>query len=194
MNKGIVIFTVIICTIFMGEHEGCCESTANLVRQGNAAYSKGEYDKAIAAYNESSVNAPESPYIYFNKGAALYKKGDYSAAIEAFEKAALKSKDPGLEAKSKFNLGNCLYRDAERQQDSDLNKAIEGCTKSVRYYQEALKLDPGFKAAAENIEVVRLVMKDILDKMNKQKEAARQQQEKVEKTAEKLKELVKRQF
>ena len=173
----------------MTQAHAYADSPADLVGRGNAAYMAGEYDEAISAYEEASVDAPESPHIYFNRGAALYKKGDYSGATEAFEKAALKSRDLQLEAKSKFNLGNCAFREAERQQDSDLNKALEACTKSIQHYQEALDLDPAFNEAAENIEVVRLIMKTILDEINKQKEAAQKQQQ----TVDQLKELIKKQ-
>ena len=169
------------------------DSAADLIDEGNIAYLAGEYEKALSAYEEASVEAPESPVIYFNKGATLYQMGDYAAATDAFEKTALKSKDPQLEAKSKFNLGNCAFREGERQQDSDLNKALEALTTSIRHYQEALELDPEFVEAAENIEVVRLVMKNILDAINKQKEAAQRQQEAMEEAAEKIKELIKKQ-
>jgi tetratricopeptide (TPR) repeat protein len=174
--------------------DASADSTAGLVDKGNAAYLAGKYDEALSAYEEASVKDPESPYIYFNRGASFYQKGDFAKASEEFEKAALKSKDLKLEAKSKFNLGNCHFREAERQQDSDLNKALEECGKAIRFYQEALGLDPQFKEAAENIEVVRLVMKNILDQINKQKEAQKQQQEAAEKIREKLEELIRRQL
>ena len=169
------------------------DSPAELVRQGNTAYLAEKYDEALAAYEEASVEAPESPHLYFNKGTALYQKGDYAGASQSFEKAALKSRDLQLEASSKFNLGNCAFREAERQQDGDLQKALESCGKSIQYYQEALELDPDFSAAAENIEVVRLVMKSLLDAINKQKEAQKQQQEANQKIAETLKELIAKQ-
>jgi Ca-activated chloride channel family protein len=189
-----MIFNIMtICILLIPCPNGYADSTADIVDRGNSAYLSGKYDDAISAYDEAAVDAPESPHIYFNKGAAFYQKGDYASASQAFEKSALKSKDIALEAKSKFNLGNCAYREAERQQDSDLNKALEACAKSIRHYQEALELDPDFDEAAENIEVVRLVMKTILDEINKQKEAQKQQQEAMQQTAEKLKELIKRQ-
>jgi len=193
VSKGFVYIVVVSCILMMAPVYGYADSPAGLVSEGNAAYLAGEYDKALSSYDEASVEAPESPRIYFNKGAALYQKGDYSGAAEAFEKAALKSKDIQFEAKSKFNLGNCAYREAERRQDSDLNKALEACTKSIRHYQEALALVPDFHEAAENIQVVRLVMKTILDNINKQKEAAKQQQEAMQQAADKLKELIKKQ-
>ena len=169
------------------------DSMADLIEEGNIAYLAGEYDRALSAYEEASVAAPESPVIYFNKGGTLYQMGDYAAATDAFEEAALKTKDSQLEAKSKFNLGNCSFREAERQQDSDLNKALEALTKSIQHYQEALKLAPEFVEADENIEVARLVMKNILDAINKQKEAAQQQQEAMEQAAKKIEELIEKQ-
>ena len=126
-------------------------------------------------------------------GRGTSRKGDYAAAAEAFEKAAVKSKDVKLEAKSRFNLGNCAFREAERQKDSDLNKAVEACGKSIQHYQEALTLDPGFKEAAENIEVVRLIMKNILDEINKQKQKAQQQQEAMKQLEKQIKELIEKQ-
>jgi len=189
MDKIISVFIItflLICDIALAE------STATLVERGNRAWLSGNYDDAIKSYDEAAVNDPESPYIYFNKGAALYKKGDFQAAIEAFEKAALKSKEPLLEAKCRFNLGNCTFSEAERQMDSDLKKAMELCQKSVMHYQDALKLDPSLEEAAKNIEIVRLMMKNILDEIKKQEEQARNQEQQAKENAEELQKLIKR--
>ena len=148
MSKVFVNTILASCILLITYSNLYGASSADLVNKGNTAYLAGKYDEALFAYEEASVEAPESPHIYFNRGAALYQKGDYSGAIEAFEKAALKSKDIQLEAKSRFNLGNCAYREAERQQDSNLEKALEACTKSIRHYQEALELDSDLKEAA----------------------------------------------
>jgi Ca-activated chloride channel homolog len=176
-----IIFSILMCLfIFMGPFKGYGKTIAGLIKEGNSAYNAGAYDKAVSAYDEALKEDPESPYTCFNKGAALYRKGDYSGAAEAFEKAALNSKDKQLEAKSKFNLGNSTYKEAEGQKDKDLQKAFEGCSKSVSHYQEALSLDPGMKEAAENMEMVRLVMKNILEEIKKQQENGKKDQEKNE--------------
>ncbi len=164
-------------------------SPQQLIAKGNAAYHAGEYDKALSHYEEASVDTPESPYIYFNQGAAYYQMGDLAKAKEGFEKAAVKTRDTDLEVHAKFNLGNTAFREAERQQDSDLEKSLTACEQSIRHYQDSLKLDPGFKQAAENIEVVRLTMKAILDEIKKRQEEAKQQQQ----DQEKLKELIEQQ-
>jgi len=189
-----IVYLIVTClSVFVFPFHGYGKTLAGLVKEGNNAYTKGEYDSAVTAYDDALKDAPDSPYVCFNKGAALYKKGDYEGASEAFEKAALNSREQQLEAKSKFNLGNSAYKEAEAQKEKDLQKALEGCSKSVSYYQEALDLDPDLKEAAENMEMVRLVMKNLLDEMQKQKEADQKDQEKKEQAAEKLKELIKEQ-
>ena len=164
-------------------------SAASLVKKGRQAYSQGEFDKAVQAFEEAAVQMPESAEIYFNKGTCLYQLGDYNGAKEAFEKAALKTKNPALEAGALFNLGDTSFKQAERQQDSDLQKAMEGLQQAVEYFHQALKLNPKLKEAGENIEVARLLMKNILDQINKQK----QEQEKQAQAQQKIKELIKKQ-
>jgi len=168
-------------------------SKEQLVKKGNALFSSGKYDEAISTYDEAAVDDPESPYIYFNKGAALYKKQDYPGARDAFGQAALKTKDIGLEAKSKFNLGLCFFREGDRQKDGDLKKTLEAYGSSVQSFQEAQALDPKFFEATENIEMVRLMMKSLLDQIKKQEEEAQKKQAQAQKTAEKIKELIEKQ-
>ncbi len=187
-------FVPIICILlFMHTTAALADSAGKLVKKGNTAFAAGKYDEALESYEEAGVDDPESAHIYFNKGAALYKKDNFSGAKDAFKQASVKSKDFNLEAKSKFNLGLCSVREAERQQDSDMKKALEAYGEGIRYFQEALVLDPEFSQAAENIEVVRLMMKSILDEIKKQEEAAKNQQEQMENTANKMKELIQQQ-
>ena len=44
-------------------------------------------------------------------------KAAQAKAVEAFQDAAVKSRDTALEARSRFSLGNCAFREAERQRD-----------------------------------------------------------------------------
>ena len=193
LPRKIFYFTVACLLVFTFSIQGYGKTTAGLVKEGNNAYNAEEYDNAVTAYDEALKEAPDSPYAYFNKGAALFKKGDYAGAAEAFETAVFKSKDRQFEAKTKFNLGNTAYKEAEGMKGEDLQKALEGCSKSVSYYQDALRLDPDMKEAAENMEMVRLVMKNILDEIQKQKEAEEKDREKKDEAVEKLKKLIKEQ-
>lgn len=168
-------------------------SGSDLVAEGNRAYRDGKYDEALEAYEKASVDVPESPRIYFNKGASEYMKGDYKKAADLFEKAALKTKDLAFEARSQYNLGNSLFRESERQRDSDLQKSLKMLEKSIIQYQKAMKLDPSIKDAAHNIEIARLTMKQVLDEIKKQQEEAKEHQEKSKALADTLKDLIQRQ-
>ncbi len=153
------------------------QSARELVEQGNAAYIEGKFNEALEYYEKATVEAPESPRLYFNKGNVYFRLEDYEKAEEAYRQAALKSKDLELEALSNYNLGNCAFREAERQRDSDLEKVLEALEKSVRCYRKALELNPDLDDAAQNIEVARLTMKTILDEIKKRQEEAEKQKQ-----------------
>ena len=170
--------------------QGANVSAYALVEKGNAAYQAGHYDEALEHYNEASVANPESAELYFNQGTVHYQKGDYQAATKAFADAAVRGKDPALEANARYNQGNCSFREAGRQRDSDLNKAIEACRDAIGHYQRAVELEPTKKQAAENIEIVRLYVKTLLDEQQKKEEEQQQQDD----LGKKLKELLERQI
>ena len=142
-------------------------SPTSLIDKGNRAFQQGSYDEALIAYEAASIEAPESPHIYFNKGTIFYMQGDYQKATDMFEQAALKTKDLAFEARAQFNLGNCAFRESLRQRDSDLKKSVEQLERSIYYYKKAFELDPELQDAAHNIEVARLIMKQLLDEVKK---------------------------
>lgn len=169
------------------------ESAASLIEDGNRLFSSGSFDEALAAYENASVEAPEAAEIFFNKGAARYRKEEFTESAKLFESAALKTKDRKLEALSKFNQGNCFFKESERQQDSDLQKSLEALKTSILHYQQALKINPELSDAAHNLEVARLTVKNLLDQINKQKEEEKRKQEEQQKNKEDLEKLIKQQ-
>ena len=192
MGKRALVFLTIM-GVALGPATAWAGSPRKLVEKGNVAFAAGNYDQALEAYDQAAVEMPESAPIYFDKGAAFYRKGDFDKAARAFEQAALKSKTTALEAKSRFNLGLCSFRQAQRQKDSDPGKALEACETSVRHFQDALKLKPDFREAAENIEVVRLTMKSMLDAIEKQKEQARKADQARRNSADQIRQLIEKQ-
>ena len=164
-------------------------SMDKLIRQGNEAVAKGDFKTARTRYEEASVADPESAWIAFNQGVVSYRENDFAKALDRFQDAAVRAKEPAFAARAQYNMGNCSFRQAQRQKDSNLQKAIEECRASVTHYQEALRLDPNQKTASENIEVVRLYLKNLLDEQQRRKEE-QQQEDEIVKT---LKELIERQ-
>jgi Ca-activated chloride channel family protein len=154
------------------------DSPGGLVAKGNKQYHKKDYGKALELYNKASVKAPESAIVAFNKGDAFYKKGDLEKAREQFQQAASKTKSLPFEAKAWYNLGNCAFKAGGREEDSDLQKALQSYEESVKFYGTALEKDPNLKPAAQNMEIARLKIKDLLDKIkNQQQQGGKQNQQ-----------------
>ncbi len=151
------------------------QSPGRLVSKGNKQYDKKDFAKALELYDRASVKAPESAIVAFNRGDAFFKKGDLEKAREQFQQAASKTKSLPFESKAWYNLGNCAFEEGKRQEDSDLQKALESLQQSVKHYGTSLEKDPGNKLAAENLEISRLKIKDLLDKMQKQQQQGGQQ-------------------
>ncbi len=142
---------------------------------------------------------PDSARIWFNRGSTLYKQEDYTAAGDAFEQAALRGSDPAIEALSKFSHGNAAFRQGVGQQQADPRKALESVERGVQLYQDALKLSPGLNDARHNIEVARLRMRDLIERLKHQPQSPSQggegekQPEDQQDPSEKLQDLIREQ-
>jgi Ca-activated chloride channel family protein len=175
MKKALCILIMLFGASAAGAPGAFADSPGGLVSKGNRQYSKKDYAKALELYSRASVKAPESPIVAFNKGDAFYKKGDLEKAREQFQQAASKTKNLPFESKAWYNLGNCAFTEGVRQEDSDLQKALGSLEECVKFYGTALEKDPENKEAAENLEIARLKIKDLLDKLQKQQQQGGQQ-------------------
>ncbi len=169
------------------------ESPSELVKKGNSSFRDGNYREAIGFYDRASVKEPESPVIFFNRGDALYKKGEFKKAADQFMKTASSTKDLRLEARAWYNMGNSSVMLGRRQSDSDMKKALEHYRESVSRYQTALKKDSTLHDAAVNMEIARILIKDLLDKIKEQQEMNRKRQEQVREIVDSLLSIAKRQ-
>src|SRR5689334_22117645 len=58
-----------------------------LNEEGNAHYNRGDYQQAIAAYQNALKIDPQDADLFNNLGASLYRAGRYQEASEAFQNA-----------------------------------------------------------------------------------------------------------
>ena len=186
------IAAVLALILFLGPAASFAESPRSLVRKGNRSLKKGEFEKAIEYYERASIDAPESPIVALDRGLAYLKREQYASAREHFEKAALASDYLGLEAMAWYNIGNTAFEQAKRQEDSDLEKTLEHYQEAVGFYQTALEKDPELSDAAFNLEITRLTIKDLLDRINKQREMMEQMQEQMKEIVDSLRSLAQR--
>ncbi len=194
MNAGRNHNLFVVCTIALLLPAASWSADAGSIRpeieQGNELFSAGEYTAAIDAYDRALITEPQAVEPRFNKANCYYRLDDLEQAMELYRETAAESKDMSLVAKAKYNLGNCYFQRGSKQADSDLNKALEDMQTSIKFWRQVLELEPENKKAARNIEVARLTIKDIIDRINKQQQQQQKQAEKQKQLIERLKELL----
>ena len=179
-------------------------SVRGLVNEGNEAYRQGEYEKAIASYEQAAEQDPDSPYAAFNRANAHYRGENFSAAVEAYEQAVRRSLDRGradLEAGGRYNLGNALYRQSEQLAEQNPRAAIDLLGKAVRSYKDALRLNRGLTDAAHNVEIARRLIRQLREKAEQQQpqqggeqnqDSGQERKNELQKAADEQKELAER--
>jgi Ca-activated chloride channel family protein len=168
-------------------------SVHNTVRQGNKLYDQGHFNEAVKEYDQALIDQPQSLEPKFNKANCYFQIDDLAKAIDLYNEVAAESKDMKLVAKAKYNLGNCYFQQGTKQKDSNLQKAIEDLQTGIVCWRGTLEIDPQNEKAKRNIEVARLIIKDIIDQLNKQKEQQQKQAAKQKKLQDQLKELAEKQ-
>jgi tetratricopeptide (TPR) repeat protein len=103
-------------------------------KRGNDAYLHGDYDAAVAAYEELDHARVISPDLFFNLGDAYFKKGALGPAIWAFERAA--ALDPDDED-VRFNLEQTRKLAARQARDK-----IEGADRDPLWIRAVTALSP----------------------------------------------------
>ena len=146
------------------------ESVEDQVRKGNKKYAQGNFNEAINEYDQALVDKPDAMRPKFNKANSYYRLDDIAKAMDLYEEVATGARDMGLVTKAKYNTGNCYFQRGSKQKDSDLQKALDDMKTSITFWRQVLDIEPENKKAAKNIEVARLIIKDILDQLNKQKQ------------------------
>lgn len=165
MRIALVIFinTAMACAVWAQD-----TSPQELVRQANDHLQAGQYDQAIEKYQRAAELLPDAAEIAYNRAIGHYRKGEFENAKEQFI-TSLETRDPELEAKAKFNLGNCAYAAALAKKDN-IPGAVEDLKSAILHYKDAIESNPQDKDARINIEMAQLLMKDLLDKQKQQQE------------------------
>jgi len=103
--------------------------------KANEFYNRGEYEKAIAGYEEAIKLSPDNWAYYFNLGLAFKKLGKMAEAREAFSKAV--ELNPGSFSANK-EMGELLAKEEQYE------------TAAV-YYRKAVELSPNDPDARYNL-------------------------------------------
>jgi Ca-activated chloride channel homolog len=129
-------------------------------------YNQGQYDQAYSRFQDDlkrNLNPADAGKMQFDEGAAAYKLKKYDNALEAFSQA-LVDRSPTLQEKSHYNLGMTLEDRGDMQKVPE--DELRDLENAKQHYEETLKLNPGNKAAAERLEIV----KKKIEQLKKKKE------------------------
>jgi tetratricopeptide (TPR) repeat protein len=140
VTLGAVAASLALCLAPRAAHAGLFQANHPKVAEGNAAYGKGEWDRAREAYESAAQELPRSAEVQYNLGDVYLKMGRTDDAKRAFE-AALAGADAQLKTRGYFNLGNAFA-------------ALNDPANAMAAYRQALKVDPGFEPARHNLEVL----------------------------------------
>ena len=157
------------------ECKAAAPKTYALADQASQSIESGEFEKAAADYLEASASAPELQELIYNRAVALYRSGELDTARALFASATA-SPDRALEAKARFNLGNCEYGDALQLAAEDRDAAKAKARAAISHYRGALAAIGADGDARANIELARLLIRQ-LDQQDEQDQQQQQQQQ-----------------
>ena len=170
MNERNSKFALVIFLFLSLSQIVVAESAQNSVQQANKLYAQGNFNEAINRYDQALVENPQALEPKFNKANSYYRMDDLAKALDLYREVAAESKDMNLVAGSKYNLGNTYFQRGMKQRDSDLQKALEDLRTGIVFWHGVLDIEPENEKAAKNIEVTRLIIKDILDQLKNQQD------------------------
>jgi len=151
MKLLISILLIFTSAAFAGENTK--NTLAQKIKKGNELFEQQDYSGAQKEYANAQIDAPDNPIVNFNQGDVFYKQKKYDKAIAAYKKA-LAYPTKNTEAKTLYNIGNCLVQQGKFREALDI-------------YKRANKLDRKDKDIKYNIEFVQLKLKQLEKKKKK---------------------------
>jgi Ca-activated chloride channel family protein len=153
------------------------QACPELVERGNKLYKQGNFNEAINSYDQALLETPGALEPKFNQANSYYRLDDLGKAMDLYRQVTAESKDMKHVARAKYNLGNSYFQQGSKQKDSNPQKAIDDLKTAIGSWRGVLDIEPENKKAAKNIEVARLLIKDLLDQLNKQQQDPNQPQD-----------------
>lgn len=142
------------------------ETPYDAARIATEAYHEGRYKEAAELYELALVDLPDSPELHFDRGNALFKLHDLEQALSEYLRA-LETDDNRLAALTYYNLGNVYYRISLNAMRT-FRDAVTPAREAMRYYRDALGLDPDLADAMYNLEL----SDRLLDQLSEQRSQA----------------------
>jgi tetratricopeptide (TPR) repeat protein len=138
-------------------------SPEDLLRQGNAAFARGDYAAAVDLFTKAEPRATDPGLVACNKAAALYRMGNFRAA-ELLYRCGLTDASQSRRLNVEFGLANCLVQEAQDRNAKALREAIilyEHCQRDAE--DRDFRIDVG-----HNLELAKLLLAQALTRPERQ--------------------------
>lgn len=137
-------------SVFVSMLIGWIGGWTRTMKAGNEAYSRQNYGEAQVAFQQATLDKPESPTAHYNLGTVFYRQDKFKEAVRAFQVSLRKHTE---QTKNVPNLAHIYYNFGNAQfKAGDLAGAIES-------YKHTLRLDPQDADAQYNLALALQLMK-----------------------------------
>jgi len=143
------------------------QTNKELIKKGNEAYNKSEYQTATDNYKKAVEKNPFDTTAQYNLGNALYKSNKTDESLQAYDAAIAGSRSATDKAGAWYNKGVVLQN----------NKKLAEC---IDAYKNALKLNPTDEDARLNLQkaLLRKKQQEQKEQQDKQKKEDKKQPQK----------------
>lgn len=151
-----ILFLLSVTVILTLLGAGPTTDAADLFRQGNAAFDRGDYETALSLYRRAEGKIADPGWLAFNEGAALYRLGRYREAEVHYWLSRQDAAGPRL-PRVLYDLGNAVFQQAGTRDAALLQRAIgfyEECLSQTEAEPEVLD------NARHNLELARALLKN----------------------------------
>jgi Ca-activated chloride channel family protein len=156
----------------------CCSLSLNSLSakesDGEIYYKNGDFEKALAFYDEQLEKKPNTPELLYNKGTTCLALGRYEEAVDCLRKSIVNA-PVELQKKAFYNLGNTLFEGGRILPDPQ--KILEKWKESLRYFQSAIDLDKHFEEAKKNAKYVEEEIKKLEEQQKDQQQKNEEQKD-----------------
>ena len=143
-------------------------------RDGLAAYRIGDYAAALEAFGTAAQLRPRVSELLYDAGVSAYQLGDYDAARGMLGPAINAATRPELAAAGHLALGNIGMREAQQLMQQDPAAAVSVLEEGIGSFEQALRVDPDYGAAAHNLELARVLLDELRQQQQQQQQSPRQ--------------------
>ncbi len=125
------------------------------VREGNRLLREGDAEGALRAYERAEARLGDDPALALDRGLALMAAGKQREAERALRRAARPDAPKSVRAEALYDLGLLAQRlGAKAASQGDREEASRRFQQAREAYRAALRLRPGHRGAAWNLEVL----------------------------------------